>query len=76
MGAGRYNQASRNHNGEHTGIGKKQKTGVYYRNGKYYKIESHTKFMMGDKVYNKKTGEIGIVIKNNKKDPRSMIQLV
>lgn len=76
MGAGRYNSQSKNHNGEHTGIGKKQKMGLYSMNGVHYKTLSHRDYLLGDKVYHKKTGELGIVIINDKKVPRSMIHIL
>ena len=46
MGAGRYNSTSKNHGGEHTGIGKKQKTGKYHAQwapGKFHVSKSSPK---------------------------------
>ena len=75
MGAGRYNQQSKNHGGEHTGIGKKQKKGKYFTNGIVFNKESHKKFTVDTKVVHKKSGLKGVVIEKEKNYPRSLIHV-
>lgn len=66
------NQNGKNYGGGHTGVGKKNKKGVYTNNGIIYSRQSHKLYKPGMKVYFVKTGEIGEILENNIKGPRKM----
>lgn len=88
MGGGHWN--GKNHGGEHTGNGKRQKTGVYINNG-YRREQSLIKLDVGDQVvytgtnknkscYYIPTGAKGeIIMKDNtnklRKTPRSLVKV-
>jgi hypothetical protein len=66
------NQNGKNYGGGHTGVGKKNKKGIYTNNGVIYSRQSHKMYKPGMKVYFVKTGEIGEVLENDVKGPRKM----